>query len=164
MEAARAMLYNQGLPKFLWGEAADIVVYVQNRCPHSALDSKSPEEVFSDKIPDVSHFRVFGCLVYFHMPKEKRSKLDASGKKGRFVGYSETSKAYTIYVPGQREVEICHDVTFDEDVALRKVKDLPISKEDKEEEEEEARRQEERLWAIVKPQRHIESMCLVKEK
>ena len=32
-------------------------------------------------------------------------------------------------------MEICHDVTFDEDVSLRKVKDLPISKEDKEEEE-----------------------------
>ena len=61
--------------------------------------------------------------------------MDASGKKGTFVGYSETSKVYRIYVPGQREVEICHDVTFDKDVALRKVRDLPISKEDKEEEE-----------------------------
>lgn len=40
------------------------------------------------------------------MPKEKRSKLDATGKKGMFVGYSETSKAYRVYVPGQREVEI----------------------------------------------------------
>ena len=52
------------------------------------------------------------------MPKEKRSKLDASGKKGTFVGYNETSKAYRIYVPGQREVEICHDVTFNKDAAL----------------------------------------------
>ena len=55
------------------------------------------------------------------MPKEKRRKLDASGKKGMFVGCSETSKAYRFYVPGQREVEICHDVTFDEDASLRKV-------------------------------------------
>ena len=52
------------------------------------------------------------------MPKEKRSKLDATGKKGMFVGYSETSKAYRVYVPGQREVEISHDVTFDEDASL----------------------------------------------
>ena len=51
------------------------------------------------------------------------------------MGYSETSKAYRIYVLGQREVEICHDITFDEDVALKKVRNLPISKEDKEEEE-----------------------------
>ena len=50
-------------------------------------------------------------------------------------------KAYRIYVPGQREVEICHDVTFDEDVALKKVKNIPSSKEDKE--DEEAGKQEE---------------------
>ena len=66
------------------------------------------------------------------MPKEKRSKLDASGKKGMFVGYGETSKAYRVYVPGQREVEICHDVTFDKDASLRKVVNLLRSEEDHE--------------------------------
>ena len=47
-----------------------------------------------------------------------------------FVGYSETLKAYRVYVLGQREVEICHDVTFDEDASFRKVINLPSSKED----------------------------------
>ena len=51
------------------------------------------------------------------------------------MGYSETSKAYRIYVPGQREVEICHNVTFNEDVALKKVRNRPSSKENKEDEE-----------------------------
>ena len=32
-------------------------------------------------------------------------------------------------------MEICHDVTFDEDVALKKVRNLSSSKEDKEDEE-----------------------------
>ena len=32
-------------------------------------------------------------------------------------------------------MEICHNVTFDEDVALKKVRNLPSSKEDKEDEE-----------------------------
>ena len=132
MEASRAMLCDQGLPKFLWGEAANTVVYIQNRCPHSALDSKTPEGVFTSKKPDISHFRVFGCPVYFHVANEKRIKLDASGKKGMFLGYRETSKAYRVYVPSQREVEICHDVTFDEDASLRKVINLPRSEEDHE--------------------------------
>ena len=92
--------HRKPLLKFLWGEAANTTMYIQNRCPHSTLDSKTPEEVFSGKKPDVSHFRVFGCPVYFHVPKEKRSKLDTSGKKGMFVGYSETSKVYRVYVPG----------------------------------------------------------------
>ena len=46
------------------------------------------------------------------------------------MGYNETSKAYRVYVPGQREVEICYDVTFDEDASLRKVVNLPRSEED----------------------------------
>ena len=48
------------------------------------------------------------------------------------VGYSETSKAYKVYVPSQREVEICHDVTFDKDASLRKVVNLLRSEEDHE--------------------------------
>jgi hypothetical protein len=35
-----------------------------------------------------------------------------------FVGYSESSKAYRIYVPGQQKVEINKDVTFDENIPL----------------------------------------------
>jgi len=132
IEATHAMLHDQGLSKFLWAKAANTTVYVQNIYPHQALNSKTPEEVFAGKKPDVSRFRIFGSLVYFHVLKEKRSKLDASGKKRTFVGYSEISKAYRIYVPGQREVEISHDVTFDEDAALGKIRNLPIPRKDKE--------------------------------
>ena len=124
MEVVRAMLHDQGLPKFLWAEAANTVVYVQNQCPHQALGSKTPEEIFTGKKLDVSHFRIFGSPVYFHVPKEKRNKLGASGKKGIFVGYSENTKGYRIYVASQREVVISHDVTFDEDMTLNKVDNL----------------------------------------
>ena len=48
------------------------------------------------------------------------------------MGYSETSKAYRVYVPRQREVEICHDVAFDEDASLRKIINLPNSEKDHE--------------------------------
>ena len=37
-----------------------------------------------------------------------------------------------VSVSSQREVEICHDVTFDEDVSLRKVVNLLRSEEDHE--------------------------------
>ena len=48
------------------------------------------------------------------------------------VCYNETLKAYKVYVLGQREVEICHDVTFDKDASLRKVVNLPGSEDDHE--------------------------------
>ena len=104
----------------LWVEAAMAVVYVQNRLSHSALGLKTPEEMFFGKKPKVSHLKIFGCPVFIHIPKEKRNKLDPSGKKEIFVGYYEVSKAFKIYIPGHRHIEIIRDVTFDEEATLKK--------------------------------------------
>ena len=49
---------------------------------------------------EVNHLKIFGCPVYIHVPKEKRSKLDPLGRKGIFVGYSESSKAFRVYIHG----------------------------------------------------------------
>ena len=98
MEAAREMLHDQDLPKHLWAEATRTTVYVQNRTPHGVLENKTPEEVFFGKKLEFIHLRIFGCPLYIQIPKEKRTKLDTLGKKGIFVGYSEISKAYEIYV------------------------------------------------------------------
>jgi hypothetical protein len=68
--------------------------------------------------PKVEHFRRSGCPVYIHVSKEKRTKLNPSGRKGAFVGYNESSKAYRIYIPGQRQIEVSIDVTFEEEVAF----------------------------------------------
>ena len=53
-----------------------------------------------------------------HDAAKINTKMEPSRKKGIFVGYSDTSKAYRIYVPGQRQIEVSRDVTFDEDVAF----------------------------------------------
>jgi len=82
MEAVKAMLHDQDLLMYLWVEAARTTVYVQNRSPHTVIDNRTPEEVFSGGIPKVSHLRILRCLVYMHVPKDKRSKLDPMGKRG----------------------------------------------------------------------------------
>ena len=56
--------------------------------------------------------------MYIHVPKEKRTKIEPSGKKGTFVSYNETLKAYSIYVPGQRKIEVSRDVAFDEEITF----------------------------------------------
>ena len=78
MEAKREILHDQDLPMHLWAEAIRIIVYVQNCTPHRVFKNKTPEEVFFGKKPKVSHLRIFGCLVYIHIPKEKRTKLEPS--------------------------------------------------------------------------------------
>jgi hypothetical protein len=120
MEVVKTMIHDQDLPMCLWAEAARTAVYVQNQLSHSALGFKTPEEMFSGKKSEVSHLKIFGCLVFLYIPKEKRNKLDPSGKKGIFVGYCEVSKAFRVYIPGYHHIEISRDVTFDEDAALKK--------------------------------------------
>ena len=90
----------------LWEDATITSVYVQNISPHRVFGNKTPEEAFTGVNPDVSHLRIFGFLVYIHAPSEKRSKLEPSGKKEAFVGYSETSKDYWIYIHIKRQIEV----------------------------------------------------------
>jgi hypothetical protein len=120
MEVVKTMIHDEDLPMCLWGEATMVAVYVQNRLSHSALGFKNLEEMFVGKKPEVSHLKIFGCPVFIHIPKEKRNKLEPSGKKGIFVGYCEVSKAFRIYIPGHRHSEISRDVTFDEEATLKK--------------------------------------------
>jgi hypothetical protein len=134
MEAAKVMIHDQNLPMHLWAKASNTSVYVHNRSPHKILGNKTLEEVFTGKKLEVSHSRIFGCPMYMHSPKEKRMRLDFSGRKGIFVGYNETSKAYRINVPGQRQIEISRDVTFDEDEAFKRSRESHLD-EDREEQE-----------------------------
>ena len=78
------------------------------------------EETFTGEKPEIGHFRIFGCSLYIHVPRERRTKLEPSGKKGVFVGYGESANAYRIYIPGQRKIELSRDVTFEEDIAYQR--------------------------------------------
>jgi hypothetical protein len=79
----------------------------------------TPEEAFTGRKPDINHLCIFGCIAYCHIPAEKRTKLDPTTEKGILVGYSETSKAYRIYIPSTRKTVLRRDVKFEEERALR---------------------------------------------
>jgi hypothetical protein len=129
----KALLNDQGLSMFLWVEAAMTAIYVQNKSPHCILKNMTPEEAFSGKKPIVENLRIFGCPVYSHIPKDKRNKLELSRKKGIFMGYSESSKAYRIYIPEQHKIEVSKDVTFNEKMAFKKSIEETIEEEEYEE-------------------------------
>jgi hypothetical protein len=96
MEAARALLAEKGLPKYLWAEAANTVVHILNRTAISK-EEKSPYELWFSKKPNIKYFKVFGTEVYVHVPKERRKKLDHKARKGIFVGYDGCQKGYRIW-------------------------------------------------------------------
>ena len=49
------------------------------------------EEAFTSEKPEIGHLRISECPMYIHVPRERRTKLDPSGRKGVFVGYSESA-------------------------------------------------------------------------
>jgi hypothetical protein len=73
LDKSRCMLFGAGLPKSLWGEAVMTAAYIVNRSPSSALEFKTPEQVWSGKVPDLSHLKVFGCTAFAH---QREGKLD----------------------------------------------------------------------------------------
>jgi hypothetical protein len=129
------MIHDHNLPMILWEEESMTTMYVQNKSPHKIVNNMTPEEYFTEVKLEVGHSRIFGCPIYFHVPKEKRTKKDPSGRKGTFVGYNESLKAYYICIPGQRQIEVRRDVTFEEDIAFRRSREslMEIDNEKKEE-------------------------------
>ncbi len=45
----------------------------------------------------VAHLRVFGCVVFAHVEKDERSKLDSKAKKCILLGYGAQTKGYRLY-------------------------------------------------------------------
>jgi hypothetical protein len=119
MGVARVMLHDQGLPMHLWAEACNTMVYVQKRCPHRVPSMSTPEEAFTSKKPDVSHFKIFGSFVYVHVTKNARKKLESSFEVWIFVGYTETPHNYRVYFPNSKMTVMRRDTKFDEGKSMR---------------------------------------------
>jgi transposase InsO family protein len=61
---AQALLKQRGMPAVFWGEAVVTAVYILNRSPTKALNSRTPYEAWYGRKPTVSHLRVFSCLAF----------------------------------------------------------------------------------------------------
>jgi hypothetical protein len=71
MERVRSMICAQGLDLEFWAKVVNTAIYIKNRCPSKAFESKTPQEAWTGRKPDVSHLKVFGCkdLLTFLMKK-----------------------------------------------------------------------------------------------
>lgn len=111
VERVRCMLTDAGLNKRFWAEAAATAAHLLNRIPCRG-NNKTPEEMWTNEIPDLSNLRVFGCKALVHVPKEKRKKLDNKSTECIFMGYSYESKAYRLFDVKSNKIVLSRDVVF----------------------------------------------------
>ena len=107
LNAIRTMLIHSGLGTQFWAEAANTSIYVQNRTSSSSIDNLTPFEIWNGKKPVVSHFKVFGCQAYAYISKETREKLQPSGVKVIFLGYSDNTPAYRLFNILSNQIILC---------------------------------------------------------
>nr|GEU95705.1 retrovirus-related Pol polyprotein from transposon TNT 1-94 [Tanacetum cinerariifolium] len=90
------------------------------------IHDKTPYEISRERIPDISYFHVFGCLLFIHNHKDHLSKFDAKANDGYFLGYSFVSKAFRVFNTKRQQVE--DHVTFDESMEANRFTNTSIDK------------------------------------
>jgi transposase InsO family protein len=71
--ATKAMLHDQDLPKFLWARSLQYCsLPPKSESSQSAWKRNSRRSLHhSWRKPDIRHLRIFGCVVYCHIPKQR---------------------------------------------------------------------------------------------
>ena len=113
LEMVCPMMDAAGAPYELWAEALFAAVYIHNHMPNRSLDGISPFEAWTGQKPKIKHIRKWGCVVYRHINKEVRRKLDPKSMKGYLVGY-DSRGIYRVYHPKLKIVKSTRDIIFDE--------------------------------------------------
>ena len=115
-DRARSMLVGAGLGGGFWVEAVGAACYIRNRCPVAGL-SKTPDELWSGRVPSVKHLRAYGSKAYVSLEKMKRKgKMGVTKWEGVVVGYPSTSVGYRVWDPVRGKVFNVGVPFVDEDV------------------------------------------------
>lgn len=105
LDRARTILNDSKLPPEFWAEAIATACHVSNLTPRKGK-TNTPFELFFGHKPSLEHLRVFGCVVFFYIPKQHRDKLEPRGDIGIMVGYARSRSGYRIYdVKNQKVIE-----------------------------------------------------------
>ncbi|CAF0767559.1 unnamed protein product [Brachionus calyciflorus] len=134
IEKARYMLIGSNCHINLWSGALDTSNYLRKRSPSSALNGKSPFEVFYGVLPKLSHLRVLGCEAYPLNLNNHGETFETVAKRNCImIGYRESEVIYWIYDKKNHKVFISRDVRFKENELLGKseTNDFTIEKRQK---------------------------------
>ncbi|GJW02681.1 retrovirus-related pol polyprotein from transposon TNT 1-94 [Tanacetum coccineum] len=113
-----SLLIQSGLPDSFWAEATVTAAYLINRSPSTALEKKTPMDLWSGHPANYEMLRIFSCVAYSHV---SQGKLKPRVIKCIFLGYPEGVKGYRLW--GLDDVKpkiiISRDVVFNESLMYK---------------------------------------------
>eukprot|EP00833_Pecoramyces_ruminatium_P006363 jgi/Orpsp1_1/1180395/evm.model.c7180000073227.1 len=89
ISSTKAILNDSKLDYKFWEYAVNTANYVYNRLPHSGINNSIPYEILFHSSVNYNNLKVFGCKVFYYVPKSFRNKFDNNSLPGIFLGYSE---------------------------------------------------------------------------
>jgi len=114
---AASLLTESKLNRKFWEDAIHTANYIHNRLPHKGINDQVPFELLYNEKVDYNHLKVFGCQVFFYVPKHFRKKFTDSTLPGIFLGYDDINHtAYRIFDISNNKVVLSRAVSFFEDV------------------------------------------------
>ena len=108
------MLHENNLSTYFWAKVVNTSCYILNRVLIRLSLDKTPYELWKNKKPNISYFKVFGSKCFILNIKDNLGKFDAKSNVGIFLGYSSSSKAYRVFNKKIMVVEESIHVVFDE--------------------------------------------------
>ncbi|GJY36936.1 gag-pol polyprotein [Tanacetum coccineum] len=93
-----------------------INVIVINRSPSTAVELKTPMEMWTGKPVDYSDLHIFGSPVYVMYNTQETTKLDPKSRKCLFLGYTDGVKGYHLWDPTAHKVVVSRDVFMEDKV------------------------------------------------
>ena len=113
-ELGMTMLFHSGAPLFLWVEAFSITVYLINRLPSFALNSKTPYFALHVTHLDYTSLHIFGSKCFPYTWDTRQHKFDPKIVLCVFLRCSDKHKGYKCFHSSSKKNVISHYLVFDE--------------------------------------------------
>ncbi|GJZ60699.1 putative ribonuclease H-like domain-containing protein, partial [Tanacetum coccineum] len=107
--------YVPASPGKTYSKAVSTACYVLNRVLVTRPHNKTPYELLSGKVPNISHLKPFGCHVTILNTSDHLGKFEGKADEGFIVGYAAHSKAYRVYNLSSKKIEETLNLRYLED-------------------------------------------------
>ena len=109
LDMVRSMMSHADLPLSFWGAAILSAAFVLNRTPSKSVQ-KTPHEMWTGKVPDLSFIKIWGCEAYVQVLTG--SKLEPKAERLIFVGYPKETRGYYFYNQSENKVIVARTGVF----------------------------------------------------